>query len=91
MISVKNLSSAAVLVDKTTTSLIIDAITNPAEVAYWDAIVEVRRFWLAMRHEGPAPTDEGKLARLAELNIYTAKAKAAAEAIGLDFTAADFM
>lgn len=91
MFSVANLSSTAVLVDETPTSMIIEVVMDPAEVAYWDAIVEVRRFWQAMRHEGPAPTDEGKLARLAELNTYTAKAKAAAEAIGRDFTAADFM
>lgn len=91
MFSVENLSSTAVLVDETPTSMIIEVFIDPAEVAYWDAIVEVRRFWQKMRHQGPAATNEGRLERLAELNTYTSKAQAAAEVIGRDFTAADFM
>lgn len=85
-------STVAILatrVDTTTVALDIDP--DPAVAAYWDAVTEVRRFWQAMRHNGPAATDEAKLERIGRLNERIKAAKDAALAIGLDFTAVDFM
>lgn len=84
-------STVAIVVSEVDdTTVTFDIINDPAVAAYWDAVTEVRRFWQATRHT-PATTTPAKRDRLARLTQLISAAEDAAQALGLDFTADDYM
>lgn len=91
MLAPEDITSATIFAVITPAGTPALGVTVDAEItAYWDAVIEVRRYWQAIHHEAPT-TDEAKAAHRARLGGLITQAQTAAAAVGVEFTAADFM
>jgi hypothetical protein len=82
---VDTIDNIAITLGPTTNGRVEIIIHTGAEADYYNALADARAFWVEMHRNGPAPTDEGKLAVIAELNTYMAEVKTTAAILGIPF------